>query len=275
MGVNMLRIGEFVELSSITINMLRNYDKIGLLVPRYIDNASGYRYYDKEQLLQANQILALKEMGFGLDEIKKIMMQAESDINSFLEEKLKRKYEELVRTNRQIEQIKSVLESVDKNGEDYALQIVRKKMHSMWVASLTGQIDIYSQEGIMWEKLSTICAENKISVLPNAMAMAIYRGIDEKSGKLQIEVQFSIDNEYKVQEPLKIFKKEEKDVASVVFRGNYLQIGSINTVVANWLENNNLEINGEAFTIYHKSPENCQAETDFVTELCFPVNEKN
>ena len=73
----MLRIGEFVELSSISINMLRNYDKIGLLVPRYIDNASGYRYYDKEQLLQANQILALKEMGFGLDEIKKIMMQAE------------------------------------------------------------------------------------------------------------------------------------------------------------------------------------------------------
>lgn len=270
----MLRIGEFVELSSISINMLRNYDKIGLLVPRYIDNASGYRYYDKEQLLQANQILALKEMGFGLDEIKIIMMQAESDINSFLEEKLKSKYEELDKTNRQIEQIKSVLDSTEKNGEEYALQIVRKKMHSMWVVSLSGQIDIYPQEGIMWEKLSTICAENQISVLPNAIAMANYRGIDEKSGKFQIEVQFSIDKEYRVQEPLKIFKKEENDVASVVFRGNYLQIGSINTVVANWLENNNLEINGEAFTIYHKSPGNCQAEIDFVTELCFPIKEK-
>ena len=271
----MLRIGEFVELSSISINMLRNYDKIGLLVPRYIDNASGYRYYDKEQLLQANQILALKEMGFGLDEIKNIMIQAESDINSFLEEKLKSKYEERDKTNRQIEQIKSVLDSTEKNGEEYALQIVRKKMHSMWVASLSGQIDVYPQEGILWEELGTICAENQISVLPNAMAMAIYRGIDDKSGKFQIEVQFSIDKEYRAQEPLKIFKKEENDVASVVFRGNYLQIGSINTVVADWLEKSNLEINGEAFTIYHISPENCQSETEFVTELCFPVKDKN
>jgi DNA-binding transcriptional MerR regulator len=66
----MLRIGEFATLSTISIYMLRNYDKIGLLVPQHVDELSGYRYYDKLQLLQANRIIALKSMGFGLDEIK-------------------------------------------------------------------------------------------------------------------------------------------------------------------------------------------------------------
>lgn len=54
-GEVMLRIGEFAALSTISIHMLRNYDKIGLLVPQYVDEFNGYRYYDKEQLIQANQ----------------------------------------------------------------------------------------------------------------------------------------------------------------------------------------------------------------------------
>lgn len=269
----MLRIGEFVELSSISINMLRHYDKIGLLVPQYVDESSGYRYYDKEQLVQANQIIALKNMGFGLDEIKKIMKQTEVDINSFLAEKLESKYKELDRTRKQIEQIKSVLNS-EETVEDYALKIVRKRMHSMWVASLSGQIDTYPQEGIMWGELQVACEKNHITVQPEAMAMAIYRGIDEQTGKLKLEVQLSIDKKYSVIKPLRIVKKEECDVVSVVFRGTYSQIYAINTVVAQWLENNKLEINGEAFTIYHKSPGNCVDESAFVTELCFPVQER-
>lgn len=81
----MLKIGEFAALSTISINMLRNYDKIGLLVPQHVDELNGYRYYDKEQLLQANQIIALKSMGFGLDEIKEILLMQQSEVNTFLQ----------------------------------------------------------------------------------------------------------------------------------------------------------------------------------------------
>lgn len=271
--ISVLRIGEFVELSSISINMLRNYDKIGLLVPKYIDESTGYRYYDKEQLVQANQILALKNMGFGLDDIGKIMMQSEAGINDFLQEKLKSKYEELEKTKKQIDQIKSVMNANENVGE-YALNIVRKRLNAMWVVSLCGQINTYPQEGILWGKLNAACEKNHIVPLPEAPAIAIYRGVDEKSGNLQIEVQFPIDKEYKVTEPLRVFKIEEQDVASVVFRGTYSKIYAINTVVAQWLEANKLEISGQAFTIYHKSPGNCSDENAFITELCFPIKEK-
>lgn len=61
----MLKIGEFASLSSISIHMLRHYDKIGMLCPQYVDVNNGYRYYNIEQLVQANQIVSMKNMGFG------------------------------------------------------------------------------------------------------------------------------------------------------------------------------------------------------------------
>jgi len=69
----MLKIGIFSKLSRISIRMLRHYDEIGLLVPEYIDDFTGYRYYSEEQLLTANRINALKEMGFSLSVISEIL----------------------------------------------------------------------------------------------------------------------------------------------------------------------------------------------------------
>lgn len=44
----MLKIGEFSKVTGVSIHMLRNYDKIGLLVPSQIDTQTGYRYYIKK-----------------------------------------------------------------------------------------------------------------------------------------------------------------------------------------------------------------------------------
>ena len=77
----MLRIGEFSNLTGISIHMLRNYDKIGLLIPEHTDEINGYRYYNERQIVIGNQIQVLKNLGFGLKEIAKIQMQAGSNEN--------------------------------------------------------------------------------------------------------------------------------------------------------------------------------------------------
>ena len=66
----MLKIGDFAMLSKISINMLRHYDEINLLKPANIDDFTGYRYYEEEQLLIANRIQSLKAMGLSLSMIK-------------------------------------------------------------------------------------------------------------------------------------------------------------------------------------------------------------
>lgn len=269
----MLRIGEFATLSTISIYMLRNYDKIGLLVPQDVDELSGYRYYDKGQLLQANQIIALKSMGFGLDEIKEILQMKQSEIDTFLQSKLQDKFQELEKIKDQIRQIQVVM-NTNKKSEDYALSIVRKMIAPMWVASFRGWINTYAEEGILWGQLDQACKDSGIKIGMESPAMAIYYGVDENTGMLDVEVQLPLDKEYAGNDKMRIYQISEREVASVVFRGSYSQICEINTVVAEWLEKNRLEINGQSFSIYHSSPGNCQDDNAYVTELCFPVKEK-
>src|SRR5688500_3767738 len=68
-GTSMFKIGEFSRFTRITVKMLRHYDEIGLLKPSFVDASSGYRYYLAEQLPRLNRIIALKDLGFSLDEI--------------------------------------------------------------------------------------------------------------------------------------------------------------------------------------------------------------
>lgn len=66
----MYKIGEFAKLSRIPVKTLRYYADIGLLPPKEVDPFTGYRFYSGGQLEAARQILALKELGFSLEEIR-------------------------------------------------------------------------------------------------------------------------------------------------------------------------------------------------------------
>ena len=69
----MLKIGDFSKLSRVSIRMLRHYDDIGLLKPAEIDDFTGYRYYREDQLFIVARITALKDMGFALADIVRIL----------------------------------------------------------------------------------------------------------------------------------------------------------------------------------------------------------
>ena len=62
-----------VLLAQTSVRMLRHYDKLGLLEPSYTDKFTGYRYYTLQQLPRLNRILALKELGFSLDQIARLL----------------------------------------------------------------------------------------------------------------------------------------------------------------------------------------------------------
>ncbi len=70
----MLRIGEFSQLSQVTIKTLHHYDEIGLFKPAHTDPNNGYRYYMLEQLPRIYSIIALKELGLSLEQIGLILV---------------------------------------------------------------------------------------------------------------------------------------------------------------------------------------------------------
>ncbi len=69
MDQQLYRTGQFACKAQVSQRTLRYYDKVGLLSPsRYTE--SGHRLYTNEDLLNLQQILALKFLGFSLEEIK-------------------------------------------------------------------------------------------------------------------------------------------------------------------------------------------------------------
>ena len=87
----MLKIGDFSRLSRISVRMLRHYDEIGLLKPAVTDELTGYRYYREDQLFVTGRITSLKDMGFSLTDIIRILaLHGDQDaIESYLIKKQK------------------------------------------------------------------------------------------------------------------------------------------------------------------------------------------
>ncbi len=69
----LIKIGMFANMNHVTIKALRYYDEENLLKPKVIDTETNYRYYTLSQMGELHQILALKEMGFKIDEIKAVI----------------------------------------------------------------------------------------------------------------------------------------------------------------------------------------------------------
>ena len=65
----MLSIGEFAYLGGVSVRMLRHYDALGLVVPAATDEWTRRRHYEMSQLPRLRQLLALKDLGFSLEEI--------------------------------------------------------------------------------------------------------------------------------------------------------------------------------------------------------------
>ncbi|TCO45588.1 DNA-binding transcriptional MerR regulator [Kribbella antiqua] len=69
----MVNIGEFARLGGVSTRMLRHYDAIGVLKPAHVDPHSNRRSYDVAQLPTLNRLIALKGLGFSLDEIGQLL----------------------------------------------------------------------------------------------------------------------------------------------------------------------------------------------------------
>src|SRR5215469_16720876 len=74
-GGTRLKIGEFSKLVQVSVPTLRYYDQVGLLKPVEVDRFTGYRYYSASQLPRLNRILALKGLGFSLEQIAVVLAE--------------------------------------------------------------------------------------------------------------------------------------------------------------------------------------------------------
>src|SRR5688572_25840217 len=133
----MFRIGEFSRLSRVSVRMLRHYDQLGLLKPSHIDSFTNYRYYSADQLPRLNRILALRDLGFSLEQLTGLL---DEDLPAAqLLGMLKLKHAE-VEQQMQVEQLRlarleSRIRQMDGRAADGSYDVVLRDVESELVAA--------------------------------------------------------------------------------------------------------------------------------------------
>jgi len=81
-----MQIKEFAEFTGVSVRTLHYYDEIGLLTPAFVDETTGYRFYDEKSLLRMQEILFYRELDFSLKSIGEILSSPNYDTRKSLEE---------------------------------------------------------------------------------------------------------------------------------------------------------------------------------------------
>jgi MerR family transcriptional regulator, thiopeptide resistance regulator len=118
-----LRIGEVAKATGLTVRTLHHYDEIGLLEPSERSGA-GYRLYTDGDVRRVYRILALRGMGFSLDEIGEALRREGEDPRPAVRRHLERLDEQLRLARRLRRRLARILDLLDRAGEPSGAEFI-------------------------------------------------------------------------------------------------------------------------------------------------------
>ena len=118
-----LRIGEVAGAAGLSVRALRHYDEIGLLVPSERSEA-GYRLYGDADVRRLYRILALRGMGFPLDEIRATLAREGEDPRPVVRRQLERIDAQLRLAQQLRARLTHILDQLDRQDEPSSEQFI-------------------------------------------------------------------------------------------------------------------------------------------------------
>ncbi len=117
---------EFAQRAGVTIRALHHYDRLGLLKPSGRTSA-GYRLYTDRDLIRLEQIVALKFIGFPLNQIRDLLNRKDADLAATLRQQrqiIAEKRNHLDHAIRAIERAEQIVASGEKHDWDSFRKII-------------------------------------------------------------------------------------------------------------------------------------------------------
>lgn len=136
----MFSIGDFAWHGRVSVRMLRHYDAIGLLHPAHVDQVTGYRSYEAHQLSRLNRIVALKDLGFTLQQVRSVLDESVSaeELRGMLRLRHAELQSQMVANTARLAQVEARLEIIEREGAMPAGDVQVKQIPAVRVAELIG-----------------------------------------------------------------------------------------------------------------------------------------
>ena len=270
----MFSIGDFARLGRVSVRMLRHYDAIGLLRPAAVDPASGYRYYQADQLRRLNRVVALKDLGFTLEQVRAILDdQVNADqLRGMLRLRRAQLEAQLAADAGRLAGVEARLKMIETEGQMSTEDVVVREVAPVRVAELTGIAGGYESEAIgpviqpLYPELFRRLAA--AGVRPTGPGIAYYEPAPGDAVLVHAGVQVAADPHAGYDFAV-VDLPAVGPAATIIHHGAMTGVEGSLQVLARWIEDNGYRADGYAREVYL---EYCQDEAGKgVTELQLAV----
>lgn len=267
----MYRIGLFSKINKVTVKTLRYYDETGLLKPALVDRENGYRYYTSEQLPLLHKILAMRQMGFSIDEITAIM---KGDNIADIFEGRKHELEQTIEVSKQ--QLAQITHYLEIYKEEFSMdyEVALKELPEVIVYYKRTVIPDYDY----YFKLAPELAEELKKTNPEircavpGYCFVIYHDGEYRERDIDIEFCEAVTTFGKDTETIKFKKVEKVPIAACAYhQGPYSSIGKAYAHLFKWIADNDYVPAGYPRESYIDGIWNKESESEWLTELQIPV----
>ena len=270
----MFSIGDFASYGRVSVRMLRHYDAIGLLRPAHVDQATGYRSYAAQQLSRLNRIVALKDLGFSLQQVQSILDDKVSveELRGMLRLRQAELQSQIATDSAKLAQVEVRLQIIEGEGAMPADDVLIKRIPGVRVAELTGIAASFAPESIspvIQPLYDELCVRlDRAGLTPAGPAIAYYEDSPNGDGVL-VHASLPVNADPRDGHGFAIVDLPEiEQAATIVHRGSMDNVMPTIQTLARWIDANGYRSAGYTRELYIE----CGEDKDtWVTELQEPI----
>ena len=252
----MYSIGEFSRITRLPARTLRHYHQWGILLPDYVDEDNGYRYYRPESVERAFLISELRRLEFSIADIREILVSSSKDCDllEYLQGRSSEVKNLAAKYHRLQEELETAIASIRSNEmkESFSLVIKEKEIEDILFAGyrLSGR---YDQVGKAFSAVYKNCGR-----FVNGKAMTLHYDAEYKENDADIEggcrVREGCSSMKISGKNINVHKIEGGKAVTLIHSGRYEDIGASYRLVFDYIKDKGYDVRLPTREIYLKGP---------------------
>jgi DNA-binding transcriptional MerR regulator len=272
----MLSIGDFARLGPISPRALRHYADHDILEPALVDSSTGYRFYELRQVADLRRVLALRDLGVGLDQIRGLLEADDGISVEQLRGMLRLRQAEITASiaeqQDRLRRVSAQLDALEQGEVMRTIDIIVKVTEPLRLAETSGVAPGYGHDNIspvFRERLPTVSQRLTEAGLQSGICVAHYDWPDER-GDVTVHLGFDIgDQSLTDTDDVRVVELPALEVAATIHEGPMIDISDTYEALVRWIESSGYQISDRSRELYLES--NPDKPADNVTELQLPV----
>jgi DNA-binding transcriptional MerR regulator len=275
----MIKIGEFSKLVQVPVATLRYYDQVGLLKPVEVDRFTGYRYYSASQLPRLHRILALKGLGFTLDQIATVLEEGltAEQMRGMLRLRHAQISQHLASVQGQLLEVEARLQQIEQEEQLSPYDVIVKQVEPLLVASVRAMLPNHSAVGALFGEVYEALrpyVDRALGPNPELGGQTLVLCYDSEFREHQVDgaAAFMLRCPIPASGRVQVHELPAATMASAVHHGTYATIGRAHEAIVAWIEANGYRIAGpdRELNLYHTPPIRLD-DPSYITEVQYPI----